>query len=72
VQLQEPSRSRYKKVVLRDGRVVGAILMGDVRQAGNLSRLYDSNARLPRDAQHRLFDLAVPPEETEPVSSASG
>lgn len=71
VQLQEPSRSRYKKVVLRDGRVVGAILMGDVRQAGNLSRLYDSNARLPRDAQHRLFDLAVPLEETEPVSRVS-
>jgi nitrite reductase (NADH) large subunit len=63
VQLQEPSRSRYKKMVLRDGRLVGAILMGDVRQAANLSRLYDSNARLPREVQHRLFDLVVPAEQ---------
>jgi nitrite reductase (NADH) large subunit len=67
VQLQEPSRSRYKKVVLRDGRLVGAILIGDVRHASSLSRLYDSNARLPREAQHRLFDLAVPADQRESV-----
>jgi nitrite reductase (NADH) large subunit len=71
VQLQEPSRSRYKKMVLCDGRLVGAILMGDVRQAANLSRLYDSNARLSREAQHRLFDLMVPAEPAASCSSAS-
>jgi nitrite reductase (NADH) large subunit len=57
LQLAEPSRGRYKKLVLRSGRVVGAILLGDVRQAKNLGRLYASNARLTREAQHRLFDL---------------
>jgi nitrite reductase (NADH) large subunit len=74
VQLGEPSRNRYKKVVLREGRVVSAILLGDIRQAGNLAELYASNARLTREAQHQLFALSMPsgarlsqpPPEPEP------
>lgn len=73
VQLGEPSRDRYKKVVLRNGHLVSAILLGDVRQANNLAELYASNARLTREAQHQLFALSVPSGArlSQPPSSLS-
>lgn len=62
-QLSEPGRARYKKIVMRQGRLVNAILLGDLRQAGNLSKLYDMSAPLSPEAQYRLFDLCLPREE---------
>jgi nitrite reductase (NADH) large subunit len=59
-QLCGPGRARYKKIVLRRGRLVSAILLGDLRQATSLSKLYAAAAPLTPDAQHRLFDLCVP------------
>lgn len=35
-----PGRARYKKVVVRHGRLVSAILIGDLRQASSLGRLF--------------------------------
>jgi nitrite reductase (NADH) large subunit len=61
-QLSEPGRSRYKKIVMRHGRLVSAILLGDLRQADNLSKLYDSAAPLTPEAQFELFDLCMPRE----------
>jgi nitrite reductase (NADH) large subunit len=58
-----PGRARYKKVVVRHGRLVSAILIGDLRQATSLGRLYSASAPLTHDAQNRLFDLCVPFEE---------
>jgi len=58
-----PGRARYKKVVVRHGRLVSAILLGDLRQAPTLGRLYSSSAPLTDDAQSRLFDLCVPHQE---------
>jgi nitrite reductase (NADH) large subunit len=58
-----PGRARYKKVVIRRGRLVSAILIGDLRQASSLNRLYSASAPMTDDAQDRLFDLCVPFEE---------
>ncbi len=55
-----PGRARYKKVVVRHGRLVSAILIGDLRQASSLGRLYSASTPLTPDAQNRLFDLCVP------------
>jgi len=54
---REPGQNRYKKVVLRDRRVVGGILLGDVGAFSALSSAFESNARLS-DAQ--LVDLIGP------------
>jgi len=42
----EPERGQYKKVVLRERRVIGAILLGDVSAFPALSLAFESNARL--------------------------
>lgn len=64
VQLEEPGRGRYKRLVLRDGRLMSGILLGDVRQAARLSGLYGSSAPLTPDERQRLFDLCLPVAET--------
>lgn len=43
------SRGIYQKLLLRDERIVGAILLGDTRAAGTVIQLYDRGAVAPRD-----------------------
>lgn len=69
IQLSEPERGRYKKLVLRAGRVAGAILLGDVRHADLLSQLYASCARLSHELRARLFDLSLPPSSMPPPAA---
>ncbi len=45
----EPSRGRYGKLVVRDERIVGAILLGGGDAAGTLTQLFDTGALVPRD-----------------------
>lgn len=66
IALSEPKRGRYKKLVLRSGRVAGAILLGDVRHADLLSQLYASCARLSHELRARLFDLSLPASSVPP------
>jgi len=54
---RQPGQTQYKKVVLRDRRVIGAILIGDVSACSALSRIFESNARLS-DAE--VADLIAP------------
>jgi nitrite reductase (NADH) large subunit len=70
VQLGEPGRGRYKKLVLRDSRLVSGILLGDVSQAARLSRLYGSSAPLTHDERQRLFELCLPVEERSATDHA--
>lgn len=68
-QLSEPGRSRYKKVVMHSGRLVSAILLGDLRHVDRLSKLYRKSSPLTPDEQARLFDLSIPEDsstENEP------
>jgi len=46
IEYREPTRGQYRKVVLRERRVIGAILLGDVSAFPVLSAAFESNARL--------------------------
>jgi assimilatory nitrate reductase electron transfer subunit len=49
VRFTDPARGVYQKLVVRDGRLVGAILLGDTTTAGTLTQLFDRGAALPAD-----------------------
>ena len=49
VRFTDPARGVYQKLVVRDGRLAGAILLGDTRTAGTLTQLLDRGAALPAD-----------------------
>ena len=43
VQFSEPKRGTYKKLIIRDGRLVGGILLGDISKAAYLMQAFDRN-----------------------------
>jgi len=49
VRFVDASRGTYQKLVLREGRIVGAILLGDTRVAGTVTQLFDRAAPAPDD-----------------------
>ena len=51
----DPARGTYKKVVLRDDRVVGAILLGSIDTVGTVTQLFDRGAQAPVDRLSLLF-----------------
>jgi assimilatory nitrate reductase electron transfer subunit len=55
VQFSDPARGTYKKLVIRDGRLVGAILLGDCTTAGTVVQLFDRGAPVPSDPLSLLF-----------------
>ncbi len=62
VQFAEPRRGTYKKLVIRDGKLVGAILLGDNGKAANLLHAFESNATLPPERVNLLFDVGGAPK----------
>jgi assimilatory nitrate reductase electron transfer subunit len=69
VQFADPARGTYKKMVIRDDRLVGAILLGDVGTVGTVTALYDRGGPVPPDRLALLFaappgGLAVPDDPT--------
>ena len=40
-------KGRYRKLVLADDRLVGAVLLGDLSEAARLRRLVEDGARVP-------------------------
>jgi nitrite reductase (NADH) large subunit len=59
----EPRRGVYKSVVIRDDRIVGATLLGDVRKVGFLMQAFDRGMPLPEERARLLFDLGGPTDE---------
>ena len=55
----DPSRGRYAKLVLRQDRLVGAILLGVGDAAGALTQLYDTQSTVPRDRLALMLGRAV-------------
>jgi len=51
----DPARGTYKKLVIRDGQVAGAIMLGDIGTVGTLTQLYDRGADAPADRLSLLF-----------------
>jgi nitrite reductase (NADH) large subunit len=55
VHYAEPSRGIYKKMVVRDGQLAGAILLGDPDAAPSLQHVFDRAASLPDNRAELLF-----------------
>ncbi len=63
VQFAEPKRGIYKKLIVRDGVLQGAILLGDTGKAAGLMQAYDRASALPEERASLLFDLGGPKQE---------
>jgi nitrite reductase (NADH) large subunit len=60
VQFFEPKKGMYKKLVIREGRLQGAILMGDISKAAYLMQAFDRETPLPEERLSLLFDIGAP------------
>jgi nitrite reductase (NADH) large subunit len=60
VRFSEPRRGVYKSVVIRDGKLVGATLLGDVGKVAFLTQSFDRGLPLPDERVELLFELAGP------------
>ncbi len=60
VQYAEPKRRVYTAVIVRDGKLVGATLLGDVSKVSFLMQAFDRGMVLPEDRRSLLFDLGAP------------
>lgn len=59
--VQDAARGRYAKLVLRDERVVGAIMLGLPDAAANIIQLFDSRAPVPADRLGLVLGRALSP-----------
>ncbi len=55
VQFADPTRGTYAKMVIRDERLVGAILVGEMSTVGTVTQLFDRGAPVPADRTSLLF-----------------
>ena len=60
VQYSEPRRGVYKTVVIRDGKLVGATLLGDVSKVAFLTQAFDRGLPLPDERVSLMFDIGTP------------
>ncbi len=60
VQFTEPKKGTYKKLIIRDGRLMGAILLGDISKAAYLMQAFDRGTPLPEERLTLLFDIGAP------------
>ena len=63
VQFTEAKRGIYKKLIVRDGRLVGGILMGDISKAAFLMQSFEKDSPLPDERLGLLFDLGTPSQK---------
>ena len=66
----EPKKGVYKSVIVRDGRLVGATLVGDVRKVAFLMQAFDRGLALPEDRVELMFDLGGPAAEVSAAELA--
>lgn len=57
----EERRGRYKKLIIRDGQLLGAILLGDLDAYATLLQTFERGTALPDDRAHLLFDFGPRP-----------
>ncbi|MER6945384.1 FAD-dependent oxidoreductase [Nonomuraea sp. NPDC000554] len=68
VRFSHRARGTYRKLVIRDGRLVGAILLGESDAVGTLTQLFDRGGPLPGDRAGLLFPgLSAAPQADSPV-----
>jgi nitrite reductase (NADH) large subunit len=61
----EPQKGVYRTIVIRDGRLVGATLVGDVRKVAFLMQAFDRGLALPEERAGLLFELGGPAAEVD-------
>ncbi|WP_306205734.1 nitrite reductase large subunit NirB [Actinoplanes sp. RD1] len=66
----EPRKGVYKSLVIRDGRLIGATLVGDVRKYAYLLQAFDRGLPLPEERAELMFDLGGPPAEVSAADMA--
>jgi nitrite reductase (NADH) large subunit len=60
VQYSEPRHGVYKTIVIRDGKLIGATLVGDVSKVSFLTQAFDSGLPLPEERVSLMFDIGTP------------
>ena len=70
VQFYEPRNGIYKSVVVRDNKLIGAILLGDISKASFLTQAFDEKVPLPEERISMLFDLGTPSAATSAAELA--
>ncbi|ORW65187.1 nitrite reductase [Mycobacterium saskatchewanense] len=63
VQYSEPKRGVYKTVVVRDDKLIGATLVGDVSKVAFLMQAFDRGLPLPPERVSLMFDIGGAPDE---------
>jgi assimilatory nitrate reductase electron transfer subunit len=66
----DPSRGTYARLVVRDDRLAGAVLVGDNPTVGTVVQLYDRGGRVPADRRALLLGRAVGGDATPAASPA--
>lgn len=64
VQYSEPRRGVYKTVVVRDDKLIGATLVGDVSKVAFLMQAFDRGLPLPPERVSLMFDIGTPDAAT--------
>jgi nitrite reductase (NADH) large subunit len=64
VTFSEPKRGTYKKLIIRDGVLIGAMMLGDLSKAAYLTQAFDRGTPLPEERLSLLFDIGAPSVET--------
>ena len=57
VQYLEPARGIYKKLIIRENRVAGAIILGDGGSAPGIVQSFDRGVELPENRSEMLFPI---------------
>jgi len=68
VSFADPARRTYARLVIRDNRVAGAVLIGDNPTVGSVVQLFDRDAEVPADRRALLLGRALggePPARAE-------
>ena len=63
VQFTEPKKGTYKKLIIRNGRLLGSILLGDISKSAYLMQAFGQETPLPEERLSLLFDLGAPAEK---------
>lgn len=61
VHYSEPGRGVYKKLIIRDGRLAGAILLGDGPAIPGVVQAFDRDSVLPENRSELLFPATAEP-----------
>jgi assimilatory nitrate reductase electron transfer subunit len=72
VRVEDPTRGRYAKLVIRENRVAGAIVLGVPDAAATITQLYDGGSPVPSDRLSLLLGRSVAGIGDVPVQGGIG